>query len=280
MTETIHANLVPAFNQIPRAEVFTFSEETFADPDPDAVRITNTDAVSACDALALVECATEAPVAQVQRCPGASDVPLSMRGGVYPVAGLGSVEAGAPLSLRPMRAIHIDPAEQTVRIAADVRAGEPEAEFAPNGLCLNLPVPSAPSVTGAAHSCGVGFTLRNLGSGSDAMLRAGVVIADGSVIAADDERTPELMWALRGGAPTVGVVVEATFQSAPISHFTVMQSFYGVEDIPDGLRFMRDWGATVSDNVTHVATVRNLTPHPAIAADRHRCPGLTVPSHD
>ncbi len=271
MTASAHLDVVAALRAIPDTDVMTASDAAF----PGAVQVANLDTAPA-QPLALVECTAEAAVGPVVRCVTTAGLPLSVRGGGYSVAGFGTVDAGIIASLRRLRHIGIGPQARTVRVGAGVTAGELDTALAPHGLSLNLPVPSNPSVIGAALSGGIGFTLRRDGFGSDAMIAARVVTADGSLVAADDSRTPDLMWALRGGGGNFGAVVEATFQARPVDRFTVAQGFYGTDDIPARLRFVRDWSAALPDEVTVVAMLRNLPPHPAIVPGRRGRPGLIV----
>jgi len=170
----------------------------------------------------------------------------------------------------------VDEASGRVTIGAGVRVGQLDSVLAKHGLGLNLPVPSDPSVIGAALSGGVGFLLRKTGFVSDSIVSARVVLADGSIVDADDERTPDLMWALRGGGGNFGVVVEATMQAQPVRQLAVSRFFFAADGITEALTAIRVWGPSLPNEITVVAMLRNLPPHPAIPTEHQGRPGLIV----
>ncbi len=83
------------------------------------------------------------------------------------------------------------------------------------GWALVEAVPSGPSVIGAALRGGIEHTLRKSGVLCDSLIAPRIRTAYGEVVDADDDKTPKLMWALRGGGGNSGIVVEATFQAVP-----------------------------------------------------------------
>ena len=70
---------------------------------------------------------------------------------------------------------------------------------------------SSVGAVGATLGGGVGHLARSIGLGIDCMVAAEVVLADGTIVVADDENEhASLLYALRGGGGNMGVVTSIT----------------------------------------------------------------------
>ncbi|MGY2093198.1 FAD-binding oxidoreductase [Nocardia gipuzkoensis] len=227
------------------------------DPDFDEVRRVANMRLDSIEPIAYIECTSQSSVQRVVQQAAGVGAPLAVRGGGYSVAGLGTVHGGIVVSLARLASIQVDRAAAQVRIGAGVRAGQLAAVLDPAGLSLNLPVLSAPSVIGAALSGGIGYMLRKSGFLCDSLISARIVTASGEIVEADDRKTPELMWALRGGGGNFGIVVEATFQAVPAPPLTVIQSRYALKDAAEVLAGLGQWGTALPDELTVIAMFVN-----------------------
>jgi FAD/FMN-containing dehydrogenase len=103
-------------------------------------------------------------------------------------------------------------------------------------------------VTGTCHDVavggflsggGLGFQSRGFGIGSDRVVSAKVVLADGRLVTASDISNPDLFWALRGGGGgNFGVVVD--FEIRPIEA-PRMVFYEQVWDWADAEKFLTAW---------------------------------------
>lgn len=85
----------------------------------------------------------------------------------------------------------------------------------------------------------------------DNLRSAEVVTATGEVIQASRAENPDLFWALRGGSGNFGVVTSFEFDLHPVGPMvTGGLVAYPLERAPDLLRFLREFAATLPDELT------------------------------
>jgi hypothetical protein len=77
----------------------------------------------------------------------------------------------------------------------------------PGGSCATV------GIAGLALGGGIGVMSRVWGLTCDDLLAAEVVTADGRVLTCDEQREPDLFWALRGGGGSFGVVTSLTLRT-------------------------------------------------------------------
>src|SRR5207247_1921463 len=86
-----------------------------------------------------------------------------------------------------------------------------------------------------AIRCG-GHNGPGLGSGDD-----GLVLADGSVVTADETTNDDLYWAIRGGGGNFGVVTSLTMRLHPIGTVVAGPMIWSLDAAGDLLRWYRDF---------------------------------------
>jgi FAD/FMN-containing dehydrogenase len=128
-------------------------------------------------------------------------------------------------------------------------------------------------VAGLTLGGGVGWLSRAYGLTCDNLVAAEVVLADGSVIQADDE----LLWGLRGGGGHFGVVTRFTFSLNPIP----VPMFAGLVLHPlsrarDCLRVLLDLAAVVPDGLGLNAAMITAPPAPFVPVDLQGRPVIAV----
>jgi FAD/FMN-containing dehydrogenase len=180
------------------------------------------------DARALHNAAIDRHPALIARCAGPHDVAaalrharrhglaVTVRGGGHAVGGFALADDGLAIDLSPMRAVSVDPVRRTARVQGGATWRELDAATQAHGLAVTgARIPSV-GVAGFMLGSGSGWLERKLGLAADSLRSARVVTATGDVVAASADAHPDLFWALRGGGPGFGVVVELEFDLAPV----------------------------------------------------------------
>jgi len=141
---------------------------------------------------------------------------LAARGGRHSFAGYSNAGGGIVADVSAMRGISYDAASSTVLVGAGANVLDVYRDLVlTRGVWL--PVGTCPTVGIAGLTLGGGFgrLMRRLGTTSDSLREATVVLADGRVVVCNASREPELFWALRGGGAGMGVVLSLRFAVQP-----------------------------------------------------------------
>ncbi|MFF8279221.1 FAD-binding oxidoreductase [Streptomyces lateritius] len=144
-------------------------------------------------------------------------LPLAVRGGGHAVAGHGTVDHGLVVDLSRMRGVRVDPLARTARAEGGCTWGDFDHATHAFGLATTGGVISTTGVGGLTLGGGMGHLSRRYGLTCDNLLSADVVTAEGTLVACDAERHPDLFWALRGGGGNYGVVTSFEFRLHPVS---------------------------------------------------------------
>lgn len=201
--------------------------------------------------------------ALIARCRGVADVAdavkfardrghqVSVRGGGHNVAGRAVVDRGLMIDLSLMKGIHVDPRDRTVRAQGGVTWGEFNRETQFHGLATTGGIVSTTGIAGLTLGGGLGWLMGKYGLALDNLVSVEIVTADGRVLAANAEESPDLFWAVRGGGGNFGVAVSFEYRLHPVGPVVtggiVAHPFGSARDV---LRLFRDVTASVPDELT------------------------------
>ena len=206
---------------------------------------------------------------------------VSVRGGGHSVAGSCVCDDGLVIDLSSMRAVQVDAEARTVRVEAGATIGDLDRQTQPHGLAVPMGVVTETGVAGLTLGGGLGWLRRKYGLSCDNLLAAEVVIADGSVVTADAQADPALLWALQGGGGDLGVVTSFVFRAHPVGP-DVFFAFivHSAADTPAALKFFREWEATAPDEVSSFAILWHAPELAEIPAEHHHKPiGVFLAMH-
>ena len=205
-------------------------------------RVRHTYASAGTPALVVVA-ETTADVRETVRFAAERRVPLAVRSGGH---GLSTNDGGIVLDLRRLRDIQVvDSTALSVRVEPGARWGEVARALDRHDMALSSGDFGDVGVGGLATGGGVGLLARRQGLTIDRVRAVDVVLADGTLVHADDRQHADLLWAMRGAGGGFGVVTAFEFQADPIGDVTSAEMVFEATDLA-GL--LRRWAALVEDS--------------------------------
>jgi FAD/FMN-containing dehydrogenase len=166
-------------------------------------------------------------------------------------------KTGLLVTTRRIDGLQIDVAARGATLGAGVRWGAVITSAAAHGLA---PIAgSSPDVgaVGFLLGGGIGPLARSHGFASDYLMGATLVTGTGDVVAASPDVNPDILWALRGGKPALGIVTGVRLQLASLPALYAGSLFFDEAHIEGALRAWISWTAQAHPQVTtSVAIVR------------------------
>jgi FAD/FMN-containing dehydrogenase len=130
------------------------------------------------------------------------------------------------IDLTHMASVEIDAERQVARVGGGSKGHEALARAGECGLVTITGSIGHIGITGFTLSGGYGPLTPGLGLGADNLLAAELVLADGTLHAVSDEKSPELLWALKGGGGNFGVVTSLELRLHRVSEILAGKVLY------------------------------------------------------
>jgi FAD/FMN-containing dehydrogenase len=218
---------------------------------------------------AIAYCVDEADVAAALAYGIEHGLRIAVRGGGHNGGGLGSVDDGLVIDLSQMNAIEVDGGARVVRVQGGALLKDVLEATHQHGLTVPVGIIGTTGVGGLTLGGGMGHLTRALGLTIDNLLAATVVLADGSVVQTDEEREPELFWALRGGGGNFGVVTSFSFRCHPVTTVLAGPVLYDMEDTAEVLSWYRDFLPAAPDELSGFFAFLTVPPAPPFPEELH-----------
>jgi FAD/FMN-containing dehydrogenase len=171
------------------------------------------------------------------------DVPLAIRSGGHGISGRSTNDGGVVIDLGALNGIEVlDPDSGRVRLGPGARWGEVAQALAPHGLAMSSGDYGGVGVGGLATAGGIGFLARRHGLTIDHVTAAELVLADGSLVRADAEQNPDLLWAVRGAGGNFGIVTAFELDAYRVREVVFSTMLF---DASDAAGLLERWGAVV-----------------------------------
>jgi FAD/FMN-containing dehydrogenase len=235
------------------------------DPDWDAARKVFNDRFDR-RPEAIVYCADAEDVAASLAWARASGLPLSLRSGGHSFEASSVTDGGVVLDLSRLHEVRVDRENRLAEIGAGHRIGPITEELWRHGL--TLPLGTCPSVGIAGLTLGGGLSLlsRLWGLTCDNLLKAELVLADGSRVAATEIDHPELLWACRGGGGgNFGIATSFVFRLHPIDTVSIFRLVWPFEDLPAVLSAWQEWAPAVDERLGSMLQLKSAETREIVA---------------
>jgi FAD/FMN-containing dehydrogenase len=168
----------------------------------------------------VASCASPHDVAAAIAEARGAELPLAVRSGGHCFEGRSSTR-GLVIDVSPLDAIEIG--DGVVRVGAGAQLGAIYDALDAHGLTIAGGCGTTVGVSGLALGGGLGILGRTYGLLADNVRAAEVVLADGSVVEADDD----LLWGLRGaGGARFGVVTALEIATVRVPVMTAFETFW------------------------------------------------------
>jgi FAD/FMN-containing dehydrogenase len=216
---------------------------------------------------AIVRPADAAQVARVVDLARHGGLELAVRAGGHSTAGHSLSDGGIVLDLSELTGIEVDPEARTAWAQAGLTTGAYTAAVQAHGLVTGFGDTASVGIGGLTLGGGVGYLVRKHGLTIDSLLAAEVVIADGQILEIDDERHPDLFWAIRGGGGNFGVATRFQFRLHPLDGIVG-----GMLLLPATAQVIADFMAAAEaapEELSGIANIMPAPPMPFVPADRH-----------
>jgi FAD/FMN-containing dehydrogenase len=216
---------------------------------------------------AIVRPADAAQVARVVDLARDGGLELAVRAGGHSTAGHSLSDGGIVLDLSELTGIEVDPEARTAWAQAGLTTGAYTAAVQAHGLVTGFGDTASVGIGGLTLGGGVGYLVRKHGLTIDSLLAAEVVTADGRILEIDDERHPDLFWAIRGGGGNFGVATRFQFRLHPLDGIVG-----GMLLLPATAQVIADFMAAAEaapEELSGIANVMPAPPMPFVPADRH-----------
>lgn len=194
------------------------------------------------------------------------DLPLGIRSGGHGISGRSTNDGGIVIDLGKLNSIEIvDPATRLVRLGPGARWMDVAEALAPYGLAISSGDYGGVGVGGLATAGGIGWLAREHGLTIDHVRAVEMVLADGSVVRADENENTDLFWAVRGAGANFGIVTSFEIEADVVGDIGWAQLLMDASDTAD---FLQQWGAIIE------AAPRDLTSFLIVSPARNNQPAI------
>ncbi len=220
--------------------------------------------------------------ALIARCTGAADVSIAVkfanennlltaiRGGGHNIAGNAVCDDGFMIDLSLMNSVGIDPVAKKAHVGPGATLGDLDHESQAYGLATPVGINSTTGVAGLVLGGGFGWLSRKYGLTLDNLTAADVVLADGSMVRANEKDNADLFWALRGGSGNFGVVTRFEFDLYKVG--PNLLSGLIVFSLKEGVQILkkyREFIKTLGDDTNVWVVTRKAPPLPFLPEEVH-----------
>lgn len=157
-------------------------------------------------------------------------------GGHSSVPGAGNSNGGVTIDLRALNSIELSEDKSKASIGPGARWGEVYTYLETHNLSVPGGRVAQVGVGGLTTGGGISFFSPRYGWTCDSVVNFQVVLADGSIVNANEEENPDLLVALRGGSGNFGIVTRIDFRTFEQGPFRGGATFHDLSAVDDHIR--------------------------------------------
>jgi len=146
-------------------------------------------------------------------------------------------------------------------------AGEYTTAASAHGLATGFGDTGSVGIGGITLGGGVGYLVRKYGLTIDDLLAAEIVTADGQLLRIDEEKHPDLFWAIRGGGGNFGVVTRFKFRLHEVD--LVVGGMLILPATPDVIAGFIAEAESAPEELSTIANIMTAPPMPFLPAEVH-----------
>ena len=200
----------------------------------------------------------------VVKTAGEHGLRVAPQGTGHGAGAMGSLEDAVLLKTHRMSGVDIDADNARARVQAGAIWRDLAPPAAEHGLAALSGSAGDVGIVGYSIGGGLGWTVRKHGLSCNAIAGAEVVTADGRLVTASPDSEPDLLWAIRGGGGSFGVVTSLEIELLPVKELYAGVLHWPQERAPEILAAWRDWTADLPEEMTSIGRLLNVPPFPEI----------------
>jgi FAD/FMN-containing dehydrogenase len=217
----------------------------------------------------IVRCADRDDVVAAVNFGREEGLDIAIRCGGHNGPGLGSVDDGLVIDLSGLKTVSVDPDSATATIGGGCLVGDVDAATHEHGLAAPAGIISTTGAGGLMLGGGIGHLSRKAGLSIDNILGAEVVLADGSVVNANESENDDLYWAIRGGGGNFGVVTQLKLRLHPVSTVVAGPMFWDLDNTADILKWYREFILNAPEDLNGFFAFASVPPAPMFPEELH-----------
>jgi FAD/FMN-containing dehydrogenase len=204
-------------------------------------------------------------------------LPVAVRAGGHSVAGLSLCDDGVVLDVRGMADIEVDTDRRVVRVGGGAVWSAVDRATQAHGLATTGGRVSTTGVAGLTLGGGSGWLERKHGLACDNLLAAELVTWDGRIVRVAEDAHPELLWALRGGGGSFGVVVSLELRLHPVGPEVFAGiALFGIDRATEVVRGFRDLMNSAPEELSLACAFLTAPDDEDVPADLRGRPAVAV----
>jgi FAD binding domain-containing protein/berberine-like enzyme len=216
----------------------------------------------------IVRCVDVADVIAAVNFGRESGMDTAIRCGGHNGPGLGSVDDGLVIDLAGLKGVRVDPDAGIAEVAGGSLMGDIDHATHAFGLATPVGIISTTGV-GIILGGGIGHLTRKYGLSIDNILGADVVLADGSLVRADENNNDDLYWAIRGGGGNYGVVTSLTMKLSPAGMVAAGPILWPLDRAADVLSWYREFIVNAPEDLNGFFAFLSVPPAPPFPEELH-----------